>query len=335
MRRARLSDVIGGLRRARRDPRVKGLIVKIGGQPLGLALVQEIRNAVVHFRAAGKLTVAWADSYGEVANGTVPYYLASAFEKVYLQPSGDVGLTGVAIEQRFLKGALGKLDIDYQVGQRHQYKTAANMFTQDHMTDAHKEMTGRLAESLTEQLVAGIAEGRGLEPKQVRELIDQGPFYGQEAMAAGLVDGLKYRDEVYAEHVPEDSLLLYVARYAKAQLPKMPHPGEQVVALGPRPRRDPAGPQRPLAAGRRQRDGLRHDQRGDARGPPRRQGPGDRVPGRQPRRLLHRLRLDLARGDPGQAGGQAGHRVDGRRRRLGRLLRLDGRRRHLRPARAR
>lgn len=231
MRRARLSDVIGGLRRARRDPRVKGLIVKIGGQPLGLAMVQEIRNAVVHFRAAGKLTVAWADSYGEVANGTVPYYLASAFEKVYLQPSGDVGLTGVAIEQRFLKGALGKLDIDYQVGQRHQYKTAANTFTQDHMTDAHKEMTGRLAESLTEQLVAGIAEGRGLEPKRVRELIDQGPFYGQEAVAAGLVDGLKYRDEVYADHVPQDALLLYVARYVKAQLPKMPHPGEQVVAL--------------------------------------------------------------------------------------------------------
>ncbi|GLX97522.1 signal peptide peptidase SppA [Herbidospora sp. NBRC 101105] len=231
MRRARLSDVIGGLRRARRDPRVKGLIVKIGGHPLGLAMVQEIRNAVVHFRAAGKLTVAWADTYGEVANGTVPYYLASAFEKVYLQPSGDVGLTGVAIEQRFLKGALGKLDVDYQVGQRHQYKTAANMFTQDHMTDAHKEMTGRLAESLTEQLVAGIAEGRGLEPKRVRELIDQGPFYGQEAVAAGLVDGLKYRDEVYADHVPEDSLLLYVARYAKTALPKMPHPGEQVVAL--------------------------------------------------------------------------------------------------------
>ncbi|WP_062349444.1 signal peptide peptidase SppA [Herbidospora yilanensis] len=231
MRRARLSDVIGGLRRARRDPRVKGLIVKVGGHPLGLAMVQEIRNAVVHFRAAGKLTVAWADSYGEVANGTVPYYLASAFEKVYLQPSGDVGLTGVAIEQRFLKGALGKLDIDYQVGQRHQYKTAANMFTQDHMTDAHKEMTGRLAESLTEQLVAGIAEGRGLEPKRVRELIDQGPFYGQEAVAAGLVDGLKYRDEVYADHVPEESVLLYVARYAKTALPKMPHPGEQVVAL--------------------------------------------------------------------------------------------------------
>ncbi|GAB1821996.1 signal peptide peptidase SppA [Herbidospora sp. RD11066] len=231
MRRARLSDVIGGLRRARRDPRVKGLIVKIGGHPLGLAMVQEIRNAIVHFRAAGKLTVAWADSYGEVANGTVPYYLASAFEKVYLQPSGDVGLTGVAIEQRFLKGALGKLDIDYQVGQRHQYKTAANMFTQDHMTDAHKEMTGRLAESLTEQLVAGIAEGRGLEPKRVRELIDQGPFYGEEAVQAGLVDGLKYRDEVYADHVPAETVLLYVARYAKTQLPKMPHPGEPVVAL--------------------------------------------------------------------------------------------------------
>ncbi|GAA4227439.1 protease-4 [Streptosporangium album] len=235
MRKTSLTDVLSALKRARTDPRVKALIVKIGTRPLGLAMVQELRQAVVHLRAAGKLTVVFAETFGEFATGTIPYYLGSAFERVYLQPSGDVGLTGVAMEQRFLRGALGKLGIEPQMGQRHEYKTAANTFTQDHMTDAHRESMGRITESVTEQVVAGVAEGRGLEPARVRELVDQGPFIGAEAVEAGLVDRLAYRDEVYDEvkrAVGDDALLLYVGRYGKGPIAKkLPRPGEQTVAL--------------------------------------------------------------------------------------------------------
>ncbi|MFF5110019.1 signal peptide peptidase SppA [Streptosporangium sp. NPDC000509] len=235
MRKTSLTDVLAGLKRARKDDRVRALIVKIGTQPLGLAIVQELRQAVIHFRASGKLTVAFAETFGEIGGGTVPYYLGSAFERVYLQPSGDVGLTGVAMEQRFLRGALGKIGVEYQIGQRHEYKTAANTFTQDHMTEAHRESMSRITESVTEQVVAGITEGRGLEPAKVRELIDQGPFIGAEAVEAKLVDRLAYRDEVYdevKESVGDGALLLYVGRYAKSlSAKKLPHPGEQVVAL--------------------------------------------------------------------------------------------------------
>ncbi|GAB3906644.1 hypothetical protein GCM10027612_78300 [Microbispora bryophytorum subsp. camponoti] len=164
MRKTRLAEVLSGLRRARKDPRVTALIVRIGGNPLGLGTVQELRTAVVKLRAAGKRTVAFAETFGEFGAGTVPYYLASAFERVYLQPSGDVGLTGVALEQRFLRDALAKAGVRYQVGQRHEYKTAANTFTQNHMTDAHRESAGRIAESVTEQIVAGVAEGAASTP---------------------------------------------------------------------------------------------------------------------------------------------------------------------------
>ncbi|WP_182875329.1 S49 family peptidase [Microbispora sp. H10670] len=232
MRKPRLAEVLSGLRRARKDPRVAALIVKIGGNPLGLGTVQELREAVVKLRAAGKPTVAFAETFGEFGAGTVPYYLASAFERVYLQPSGDVGLTGVALEQRFLRDALARAGVEYQLGQRHEYKTAANMFTQNHMTDAHRESATRIAESVTEQITAGIAEARRLTPERVRELIDQGPFIGAEAVDAGLVDGLKYRDEVYAETVEDGAHLQYVSRYAKSALSgKLPHPGADTVAL--------------------------------------------------------------------------------------------------------
>ena len=96
MRRSRLADLLEGLRRARSDQRVKALIVKVGGRPIGLATVQEIRRAVEEFRDAGKLTVAWAETFGEFSAGNVPYYLATAFDTIYLQPSGDLGLTGIA-----------------------------------------------------------------------------------------------------------------------------------------------------------------------------------------------------------------------------------------------
>lgn len=235
MRKTRLADVLSGLKRARQDPRVKALVVKIGGNPLGLAMVQELRQAVIHFRASGKLTVAFGETFGEFGGGTVPYYLASAFERLYLQPSGDVGLTGVALEQRFVKGALGKLGVGYEAGQRHEYKTAVNTFTQDHMTDPHRESMARIVESVTESFVAGIADGRRLDPGKVRELIDRGPFTASEAQESGLVDGLAYRDEVYEEvkrAAGEDSHLLYVSRYARgAAVRKLPQPMSDGIAL--------------------------------------------------------------------------------------------------------
>lgn len=235
MRKTRLADVLSGLKRAAKDSRVKALILKIGGNPIGLAMVQELRQAVVGFRASGKLTVAFGETFGEFGGGTVPYYLASAFERVYLQPSGDIGLTGVALEQRFVKGALTKLGVDYEMGQRHEYKTAANTFTQDHMTEPHRESMARITESVTEQLVAGIAEGRRLEAAKVRELIDRGPFIGREALEAGLVDGLAYRDEVYDEvkqATGGDTHLLYVSRYQRGPAArKLPQPTAAGIAL--------------------------------------------------------------------------------------------------------
>ncbi|MFI9592142.1 signal peptide peptidase SppA [Nonomuraea sp. NPDC052265] len=235
MRKTRLSDVLSGLRRAGRDSRVKALVVKLGGNPLGLAMVQELREAVTRFRASGKLTVAYAETFGEFSGGTVPYYLATAFERVYLQPSGDVGLTGVAMEQRFLKGALTKLGVEVEAGQRHEYKTAVNTFTQEHMTEPHRESMTRIVESVAEQLVRGIAEGRGLDPGKVRELIDRGPFTASEARETGLVDALAYRDEVYDEvrrAAGGEAHLLFVSRYARsAAVRKLPHPMADSIAL--------------------------------------------------------------------------------------------------------
>ena len=156
-RRTVLADVLDGLRRASGDERVRALVVKVGGRPIGLAQVQELRRAVGDFRAAGKLTVAWAESFGEFSAGNVPYYLATAFDTIYLQPSGDLGLTGIAVERIFLRDAMDRLGVSFQVAKRHEYKSAAEQVTERGFSEPARQATERLTASVTEQLVEAIA----------------------------------------------------------------------------------------------------------------------------------------------------------------------------------
>jgi protease-4 len=220
MRRTRLQDLLDGLRRASADDRVRVLVVKVGGSGIGLAKAQELRAAIGDFRQSGKLAVAWAESFGDFVHGNVPYYLASGFDRIYLQPSGTLGLTGVAVEQVFLHGALEKLGIDFETAKRHEYKSAPDQLTESGFTGPAREAAARLAESVTEQLAGAVAAGRGLPVSQVTALLRRGPFLAPLALAEGLVDGLMYRDEVYDQVRKEagpDATLLYLQRYQRTQ----------------------------------------------------------------------------------------------------------------------
>src|SRR5438477_8460987 len=174
MRRARLGEVLDGLRRARTDHRVRALVAKVGGRRIGLGAVQELRDAVAEFGRSGKLTVAWAETFGDFSAGNLPYYLATAFDRIWLQPSGDLGLTGVAVQNVFLRTAMDKLGVDYEVGKRREYKSAADMLTERGFTAPAREAAERLAASISGQLTAAIARRRGIGAEQARALIDRG-----------------------------------------------------------------------------------------------------------------------------------------------------------------
>ncbi len=239
MRRPRLADVLDGLRRARSDDRVKALVVKVGGRPVGLAQVQELHAAIREFAGSGKLTVAWAETFGDFSPGNVPYYLATAFDRIYLQPSGDLGLTGISVQNWFYRGALDKLGVEFQVGARGEYKSAAERLTEHGFSGPAREALQRVATSIVEQLAGSIAQRLGIPAQDARALIDRGPFVAGEALDTGLVDALGYRDEVYAavrETAAPDGYLLYLGRYQRARTlgeraRKLPAPAEDGVAL--------------------------------------------------------------------------------------------------------
>ncbi len=194
-----LMDVIEALDTAANDSRISGLIVKVGESGIGFAQIQELREAVLNFRKSGKPAYVYSDTFGEFGPGNRSYYLACAFEKIYLQPSGDIGLSGLMFETQFIKGTLEKLGLVPRIDQRKEYKNAPNTFTQTKYTAPHKEALQQLMSSLFGQMLKDIAKDRQLSTEEIRTLADQGLFLGKEALDAKLADRLGYRDEAYKD----------------------------------------------------------------------------------------------------------------------------------------
>lgn len=188
-----LRETVAAIHRAAEDPRVAGLIARVQLPPSPIGAVQELRDALVAFSAV-KPSVAWAETYP----GTLSYYLASAFREVWMQPSGGVGLIGFAANATFLRDALDKAGIEAQFVARGEYKSAANLFTEDGFTDAHREAVTRMLESLQAQVWQAVAESRNIDVDALDALADRAPLMRDEALASGLVDRIGFRDEAYA-----------------------------------------------------------------------------------------------------------------------------------------
>jgi protease-4 len=225
-------SVVDALEKAGDDPKVTGLVATLGAGAIGIAQAQELRDAVLAFRARKKTAVAFAETFGEFGPDNGGYYLASAFDEIYLQPSGDIGLTGVIVATPFLRGTFDKLGLVPRMDHRHEYKNAMNIFTEKKFTPAHKEATSRIVASIFGQMVKGIAEGRKLGEDELKALVDKGPYLGKEAVDAKLVDGLAYRDEVYEKaktKAGKDAKLLFLAQYLERA--GKPHDKGKTVAL--------------------------------------------------------------------------------------------------------
>ena len=227
-----LRDVIDAIDRGADDDRVVGMIARIGAAPIPMAQVQEIRDAVARFRAHKKFAVAYSETFGEFGPGNGAYYLATAFEQIYLQPSGDVGLTGIIMESPFIKGTLGKLGVTFHGDHRYEYKNALNFYTETKYTPAHKEAMTGIMTAWFNQIKDGICQARGIAPEKFQEVVDAGPYLGKEAMDAKLIDGVAYRAEVYAKvkaRAGSGAELLYLDRYLDRA--GRPHQRGKKVAL--------------------------------------------------------------------------------------------------------
>lgn len=178
-------EVLGG------DRRVRGVVLRIEQLDAGPATVEGLRQAIMDFRSKGKEVVCWLPSMG-----TWEAYLASACDRVFMAESGEVFAPGVRIERVFLKDTLALLGIEAQLEALAEYKVAPETFTRSAMSDPHREMLDSILDSVFDEAVTEIAEGRGMEPAKVRSLMDRMPLSAEEASREGWVDGVLYEDEL-------------------------------------------------------------------------------------------------------------------------------------------
>ncbi len=187
-----ISDVVDALDRAAADPRVKGFVTSYRGAPLNLSHIQELRMAVLRFRTSGKFTYIYSPSYDSVGQ----YYLASAYERVWMQPLGVLSMPGLDAKVPFAKEALERIGVEAQIFARQEYKNLFESATSQSMSEESREMLGGLVDDLAGQIIGDIALSRGMEQSQVRGLVDRGLLLGDEAYEAGLIDDLDYSDAV-------------------------------------------------------------------------------------------------------------------------------------------
>lgn len=233
------SPSLAGLRehlaQAADDERVVGLLVHAVPSGIALAHSEELAELIETFGRTKK-TVAWAESFGELTQGLGAYHLASAAHEVWVQPTGMLSIEGVELSITLLKGLLNKVGVEPQFGQRYEYKTAANTYAADHVTEPHREMTARLGQSIVDGIVADIARRRKLPVETVWEAINASPVEPAKAKELGLIDHIGYRDEVYATALKEWEAaprhLLFAHRYtSRTAMVKKLRPKQPKVAV--------------------------------------------------------------------------------------------------------
>ncbi|MBN2016615.1 MAG: signal peptide peptidase SppA [Candidatus Cloacimonetes bacterium] len=188
-----MEEVIEKIETLKYDDRIEGIVFQSGNIYAGLAKFQELQAAFIDFKSTGKKIIFY---YDYIMNSNY-VFSASVADKIYLNPGGFLDLRGLSVSAPYLKDLLDTLGIDVISFRSHDYKNAANMFTETHMTEAEREMYEDFLSDIYDQMVLMIAEGRGMSDEQVRTAIDNGPYLiAQRALDAGLVDGLIYRDQL-------------------------------------------------------------------------------------------------------------------------------------------
>jgi protease-4 len=189
-----LSGLLAQFRKAKVDKRITAVLVEIDMPDSGWAKAEEIRDAIADFRTSGKPVYAYMET-----GLNKDYYIASACDKIFLPPPGELFTIGLAADVMFFRGSLDKLGIYPDIYQIGKYKSVGDMFTQKEMTEAHKEFMNSLLDDLYGRFVDGIAKSRNKSPEEIKGLIDNAPYSAAQAKDAGLIDGVAYHDELEKE----------------------------------------------------------------------------------------------------------------------------------------
>lgn len=189
------NDLIKALNAAKTDDNIKCIYINVSAPNAGMATMLEVRNAIIDFKKSKKPIIAYSEIYTQGA-----YYLASAADKVYLNPQGALEFKGFSSELTFFKGALDKLGIEAQIIRVGNYKSAVEPFIATKMSDYNRKQVTAYVSGLYSTFLQGISETRNISTDSLMMIANDYKIkQPKDALAFKMVDALKYKDEVLDE----------------------------------------------------------------------------------------------------------------------------------------
>lgn len=190
-----IHDIKTAIQKAAEDDKIKGILLNISMLTGRMASIQDIRNQLIEFKSSGKFVYAYSEGMTQMA-----YYLASAADKVYVNPSGLMELKGFSSETMYFKGMLDKLGVKPEVYYAGQFKSATEPFRRTNMSDQNREQVTEFLMAFHDDFVRDIAASRGLSEERVNEIINSYEVRSiEKAVSLGIIDGGRFYDEVVSE----------------------------------------------------------------------------------------------------------------------------------------
>lgn len=190
-----LNDILSALEKAASDPKISGIYIDVPSLQSGIASLEELRNAIIKFKKSGKFVYSYADDYSQGA-----YYLATASDKIYLNPQGLITLNGLSTELMFFKGTLEKLEIEPEVIRHGKFKSAVETFILDKMSDENRTQIAGFIDPIWNHLISKMAEARKMDVSKIKLIADSLQARdANKALELNLVDHLGYYDDFIAD----------------------------------------------------------------------------------------------------------------------------------------
>lgn len=187
-----LKEILECIEKAKNDENIKGIYLELSGISAGFATVEEIRNALLDFRSSKKFIISYGEIYTQKA-----YYLATAADKIYLNPNGIIEFKGLSAQIMFYKGLFDKLEAEVQVFKHGKFKSAVEPFIFDKMSDANREQVNTYIGSLWNHVLDGIEQTRGIPVADLNKYADNMSIQNPAAcMTYKFADDTLYHDQV-------------------------------------------------------------------------------------------------------------------------------------------
>lgn len=208
-------DLIKTINLAALDPQVKAIIGSVSQSNLGMAQIQDLRSSIETFRRSGKKAYLYSTGFGSFGRGTKEYYLATAFDEIWMQPNTEIGITGVGIEVPFMKGLLDKVGITPEFYARHEYKNAAASLLSKEFSPQFKSEMEKLGGGLFEQMIDDIVLARSVEKTELIKAVNNAPLFAETALDNKLIDKVAYKPDLIELVMNEtDGEMINVLDYA-------------------------------------------------------------------------------------------------------------------------